>query len=269
MNILGIFRKHTSPRGDASGFTLPELVVVMVMTLMLSGLVLSFFLDLWGSTATLQNDSETFVTRENAGDILRDTFNAASDLVTQNGLADSNTLNPDPANATNNYWIPLHAIPGATAMPSTGTTPLLYFEAPSITSSKTFIMNGTQAYQDNFVLYLDANTKSLMLRTLANPSASGNAHTTSCPPASATASCPADRTVARDISSVSTRYFSRSGNLLDYTSITDPLTGDYIGPDFPSVEVLELTLTLHRNSTLHSGMATNNQTIVRIAFRNG
>lgn len=269
MILPGTLRPHTARSNNASGFTLPELVVVMVVTVMLSGLVLSFFIDLWGSTATLQNDSETFVTRENAGDRLRDSFNSAAGLITQNGLADSNTNNPDTSIASGNYWLPLHAVPGATAMPSTGTAPLLYYEAPSVTSSKVFIMNGSQPYKDNFILYLDASTKSLMLRTLANPSASGNAKTTSCPPAAATASCPADRTVASDISSVSTRYFSRSGNLLDYTSITDPLTGDYIGPDFPSVEVLELTLSLHRKSTLHSGTDTSNQTIVRIAFRNG
>jgi len=109
----------------------------------------------------------------------------------------------------------------------------------------------------------------LMLRTIANSSATGNKLRTSCPPAQATSGCPADSTVATDVSSVTTRYFSRSGNLLNWTSITDPLTGAYIGPDFPSVEVLELTLNLQRKSVLHSGTATSNQTIIRVAFRNG
>ena len=254
---------------ESSGFTLVELVVVMAMTLMFTGLVLSFFLDLWSSTATLQNDSETFVSRENAGDALRDGFNTASGLVNQNGIADTHTNNPDPGNATNNYWLILHAIPSATNMPSSGTTPVLYYESPSVNSSKNFIMNGTQAYKDNFVLYLNASTKSLMLRSLANPSAVGDRVVTSCPPSQATATCPADKTIASDVSSVSKRYFSRSGNLLDWTSITDPLTGAYIGPDFPSVEVVELTLNLHRKSTLHGGTDTSNQTIVRVAFRNG
>jgi len=265
-------RFHIIPkqlRKKSDGFTLVELLVVMVLTVMFSGLILTFFLDLWGSTATLENDSETFATREDAGDKLRESFNAATDLVTQNGIPDSHPMNGDPTDGTGTYWLKIHAIPGTTNMPTSGTTPLIYFEAPSVTASKTFIMNGVQPYQDNFILYLNASTKSLMLRTLANPSASGNRATTSCPPSLATASCPADKTVATDISSVSTRYFSRSGNLLDWTSITDPLTGQYIGPDFPSVEVIELTLTLHRKSTLHGGTATNNQTIVRVAFRNG
>lgn len=272
MMYTRLAHKRNTPNGSTvkqSGFTVIELIVVMTLTLLFSGLITSFFLDLWGSTATLQNDSETFVGRENAGDSLRELFNTASDLTNQNGIPDSHANNPDPSDATSTYWQVLHAIPGATAMPSTGTTPILYFEAPSVDASKNFIMNGTQAYQDNFVLYLDASTKSLMLRSLANPAASGDHIKTSCPPAQATSSCPADKTIASDISSVSLRYFSRSGNPLDWTSITDPLTGLYIGPDFPSVEVLELTLNMHRASIIHGGQDTSNETIVRIAFRNG
>jgi len=259
--------KSLSERSE--GFTLVELLVVMVLTVMFSGIIMTFFLDLWGSTATLENDSETFVTRQDAGDKLREAFNAATDLVIQNGIPDSNPGNIDPSDPTGTYWLKLHAIPGTTNMPTSGTTPLLYFEAPSVTSSKTFIMNGVAPYQDNYVLYLDASTKSLKMRTIANPAAAGNRVTTSCPAASASASCPADKTIASDISSVSTRYFSRSGNLLDWTSITDPVTGQYIGPDFPSVEVVEVTLHLARKSTLHGGTDTSNETIIRVAFRNG
>lgn len=255
--------------GDSAGFTLVELLVVMVLTILFSGLIMTFFLDLWSSTATLENDSETLVTRQDVGDALRDSLNATSGLINQNGIADANVTNPDPGDTSGTHWLILHAIPNNTAMPSTGTTPLMYYASPSLDTSKNFILNGTQPYQDEFVLYLNGNTKQLLLRTLANPSASGNRIRTSCPPAQATASCPADRLLADDISSVDKRYFSRSGNLLDWTSITDPITGKYIGPDFPSVEVLELTLNLYRKSTLHAGSNTNNKTIIRVAFRNG
>jgi prepilin-type N-terminal cleavage/methylation domain-containing protein len=261
--------KHMSLSEESKGFTLVELLVVMVLTVMFSGIIMTFFLDLWGSTATLENDSETFVTRQDAGDRLREAFNAATDLVTQNGIPDNNPSNIDPGDPTGTYWLKIHAIPGTTAMPSSGTTPLLYFEAPSVTSSKTFIMNGLAPFQDNYVLYLDASTKSLKMRIIANPAASGNRVTATCPPANVSASCPADKTIASDISAASMRYFSRSGNLLDWTSITDPLTGQYIGPDFTSVEVVEVTLHLTRKSTLHGGTDTSNETIIRVAFRNG
>jgi type II secretory pathway pseudopilin PulG len=252
----------------SAGFTLVELIVVMVLTLMFSGLVLGFFIDFWGSSASLENDSETLVTRQDAGDALREAFNTTTGLINQNSIADDHADNPDPSDVSGTHWEVLHAIPGTTAAPATGTTPVLYYSAPSVDSSKNFIMNGVQPYQDEFVLYL-TSSKELRLRTLANPGASGNRARTSCPPAAATADCPADQLIADDISSVSERYFSRSGNLLDWTSITDPLTGLYIGPDFPSVEVVELTLNLHRKSVLHGGADTSNQTIIRVAFRNG
>ena len=268
--MMRIGRRHSeSVAANADGFTLVELMVVMVLTLMFSGVVITFFLDFWSGTATLENDSETFVGREDAGDALRDDFNVASGLINQNGIPDAHTLNADPSIVSGQYWLPLHAVPGTTTVPSSGTTPLLYYSAPSVDSSRNFIMNGNQAYQDNFVLYLNASTKSLMLRSLANPAATGDRVITSCPPAQATAGCPADKTIASDLASVNTRYFSRSGNTIDYTSITDPLTGDYIGPDFPSVEVLELTLNMYRKSALHGGVDTSNETVVRIAFRNG
>jgi hypothetical protein len=265
---VGAVRPKLAHLDASSGFTLVELVVVMVLTLLFSGLILTFFFDLWGSTATLMNDGDTFETRTDAGDALRDDFNASSGLINQNGIPDPNADNPDPAQPSGQYWIPIHAIPGTTTMPSSGTTPVLYYKAPSVDSSKNFILNGTQPYDDDYVLYLNAATKSLMLRTIANSSAAGNHAVTSCPPSSATTSCPADKTIATNVSSVGETYYSRSGNTINWESITDPITGNYIGPDFPSVEVLQLTLGLHVNSTLKGDTNTDNSTIIRVTFRN-
>ena len=75
---------------STGGLTLVELMVVMVLTLLFSGLVLTFFFDLRGSTATLENDSETFVSREDAGDALRNDFNVSSGLIDQNDIPDTN-----------------------------------------------------------------------------------------------------------------------------------------------------------------------------------
>ena len=250
--------------------TLVELVIAMTFALMFSVLVLSFMLSFWSGVATLENDSETFVTRQNAGDRLREALNLATQLVDQNSLPDSHTLVGDPSDATGTYWLLIHAIPGTTSMPASGSyTPVFYFESPSVDSSKNFIMNGSQPYYDEFILYLNGTTKQLLMRTLVNPSATGDRLTTTCPASAATATCPADTVIASDVSSVSLRYFSRSGNTIDYTSITDPNTGNYIGPDFPSVEVVEVTLHLSRSSTLNGGQSTLNETIVRVALRNG
>lgn len=259
-----------APR-DEAGFTLPELVSVMVVSLLFSGLIIYFAFDYWRATATLDNDSQTLVGRLNAGDKLRDNLNAASNLVTQNSIPDSHTNNPDPAIASNYYWVPLHAVPGNTPVGASGTTtPLIYFQQPAIDGSKNFILNGSQPYLNEFVLYMDGTTKRLLLRTLANPSAVNNAAVTSCPPAVATASCPADKIIGEDVASIDMRYFSRSGNTIDYTSIVDTTVtpNAYIGPDFPSVEVVELNFHTSRKSRLGGGTDTSSQTVIRVALRN-
>lgn len=256
---------------DESGLTLVELVVVMTLTLAFSGMVISFAIDYWGASTTLKNDSETFVTRQNLGDILRDRLNAATGLIMQNSIADPHANVPDPGDVSSTHWLIQHAIPKTIPLPAAGQyTPVFYYTAPSVNSSKAPIMNGTLMYYDEFVLYLDGSKHQLLLRNLINPStvASNNLRST-CPTAAASSSCPEEKVVANDVTSVTTRYFSRSGNTLDWTSIVDPDTGQYIGPDFPSVEVVELTINLGRKAIIHGAGDTSNQTIVRVALRNG
>lgn len=258
-----------SLRRSESGFTLVELLVVIILTAMFSSLVLGFMISYWRGTVTFENDSETLVTRQDAGDKLRDALNAAAHLAIQNSIPDTHANVPDPADSTGTHWLPIHAIPGNTPMPASGTdTPLIYYTAPSINTSNSFIMNGAQPYYDEFVLYMDGSTKELLLRSLANPDAANNRLKTSCPPAQATATCPADQLIASDLTSIDTRYFSRSGNPIDYTSVVDPTTGDYIGPDFPAVDVAELTLHLARTNLVNNGAKTVDETIIRVALRN-
>ena len=253
---------------NQQGFTIPELLTVMVMTVMFSGLIMYFTFQFWSSLGTLQSDSETYVSRLNAGDLLRDALNESSGLVIQNSIADSNALAPDPAIATNDFWEPIHAVPGNIANGGSGTyTPVIYFRRPSIDTSKNIIYNGVQPYEDEFVLYMNGTTKQLLLRTLANSSATNNRAKTSCPKNIATATCPADRIVAESVASVDTRYFSRSGNLINHHSIVDSITGEYIGPDYPVVEVVELNLHLSKASVIKGGQNTSNQTVIRVAIR--
>src|SRR5258708_1589683 len=129
-------------------------------------------------------------------------------------------------------------------------------------------MNGSQPYEYEYIFYLDGSTKELLSRVLANPSATGNSAKTTCPPAMATLSCPADKIVAENVASVATRYFSRTGNTIDYTSIWDPDTNSYAGPDFPSVDVIEFTLNLTLKPIFQTTNATVNATIIRVAMRN-
>jgi prepilin-type N-terminal cleavage/methylation domain-containing protein len=251
------------------GFTLIELLVTIILSSLFSMLLLFFFVSYWRYGYLLQADLDTLTTRLNAGDILREQIGTSAGLITQNGLPDTHTNVPDPANATNQYWIPIHAIPGTANAPASGAvTPLIYFRRYAFNASGNYIYNGTQAYEDEYVLYLDGATKSLMQRSISNANAPGDRLITSCPPSIATASCPADKTIATDIASVATRYFSRTGNLLDWTSVYDPSINSYAGPDFPAVEVVEFTLNLAKKPTFQKTTATSNSTIIRVALRN-
>lgn len=251
------------------GVTLVELIVVMAVTLIAVGFILSFTLSTWGSGAVIQAKLETFVTRLNANDSLRELLAASSGLIIQNGIPDSRTNNPDPANASGHYWLPLHATPGNYAVPASGSTlPLLYFKRPSVTTSNAIAMNGSQPYDDEYVIYLSGTTKQVLLRTLANPSVAQNKVTTSCPPAIASAQCPADKLIADDLTSVDLRYFSRSGNPIDWTSTYDTDTGTYAGPDFPLVEAVEFNLHMSRDAAFHGVGSSINQTVIRVALLN-
>lgn len=243
-------------------------MTVLVITGLFVGLLLFFTFSYWRYGSLLEADLDTFVTRLNAGDVLRELVGTSSGLIIQNSIADSNTENPDPLIPSNLYWEPIHAIPGNTPVGSSGTKPLLYFRRFSITSAGAVIMNGQQPYEDEYVLYLNGSTKQLMLRSLANPNAAGNKLKTSCPPDIATPACPPDRVFANDVASVDMRYFSRSGNLIDYTSVYDPDIGAYIGPDYPVVDVVEFGINLSKKPLLQKTNATINNTVIRVALRN-
>ena len=248
----------------AAGFTLIELLVAMLIASFMTILILGFTLDFWGNMGVLASDNATFVERENAGDRLRTLLNVASKLINQNSISDANPLVA--ADAT--HWQLIHAVPETISMPASGSyTPVFYFDAPSVNSSKSFIMNGSVHYYDEFILYLNGTTKRLMLRNLANPNASGDTITTSCPTA-VTGSCPADTVISDDLASVEVNYYSRSGNIINYQSSTDPITGDYNGPDFSNVEVVQLTLHYSRRATINGAASSISQTVVRVAPRN-
>ena len=256
-------------QSDQRGLTVVELLVAIIVSSVMMAIVTAFALNYWTSTAVIQSDQQTLVSRLNAGDYLRDAIDSASGLITQNDLPDTHTGKPDPAILSGNYWLPIHAIPTTISVGATGTiTPLAYYNRPSIDVSKNIVMNGSVAYQDDVVLYLNGTTKQLLSRTIANSAATNNKAKTSCPAALASQSCPADSVISDNVSSVTVRYFSRSGNAIDYTSITDPNTGNYIGPDFPSVEVVEYKLNLYNKAKLHNGADTSNQTVIRVALRN-
>lgn len=260
-------RNLRSSHASQGGFTIPELLIAVVLMSFLSSLLVFYGLNYWRYSSLLEADASSFVERLNAEDFVREKIGTTSGLILQNGIADSHTNNPDPAINSGLYWIPLHAIPKNTVATGSGTSALLYFKRFSISSTGSFIMNGTQPYEDEYVLYVDKLKNQLLLRSLANTSASGNILKSSCPIAQATAACPADKIIISRLSSIDTKYFSKSGNTIDWTSATDA-SGNYNGPDFPVVEVMEFNFHIAQKAIFQKTKSTSNDTVVRIALRN-
>lgn len=250
------------------GMTIVELLVVMVVTSLFVSLILYFGMQYWRHSAAMESDLSTFVTRLNSQDYIRETLGTSSGLINQNSIPDANAHVSDPING-NTYWFPLHAVPQNITAGNPGDyTPVLYFRRITIKTDGSVAMNGTQPYEDEYVLYLDGSSKELRSRTLANPNVANNKLLTSCPPDSATSSCPADKTLLDHIDSIDTSYFSRSGNNIDYASIIDPVTMLPIGPDFPVVEAVQFTLNVRAKPLFQKSDSTINATVIRIALRN-
>src|SRR5262245_4947118 len=96
---------------NQQGFTIPELVVTLAITAIMSALIIAVGVNYWGYAVLQQVDQDTLVSRLNAGDYLRENIGESSGLITQNGLPDSHVLKADPAQASGQYWLPIHAIP--------------------------------------------------------------------------------------------------------------------------------------------------------------
>lgn len=263
-----------SHRNSERGLTVVELLIVMVVTGMLTGLIFTFSFSYWRQGLATQTELNAIIERLNASDYLRENLSSSSGLATQSSIQDNNVMKTEPTDSTGKYWKIIHAYSGLINNTS-GATPVLYFKRLSTNSSQNVIYNGLLPYEDEYIIYMDAPSKQLRVRVLANPNATGNALKTTCPPASASSSCPPDKILANDITGVSMRYFTKAGLDITYsetqmtdTSVTPNVTYTVYGPDYPVVEVVELTLKLSKVPNHKVDDALRSSTIIRVALRN-
>lgn len=255
---------------NQKGFTVTELLIVVVVTAFVTVALIAFMFNFWQYSYYSQANFVNFSERLNVNDFLRERLSASSGLITQNGIPDANVGLGDPSDGTGTYWNPVHAVPTTitAGQDSNVINPIIYYKGYSTASDKTIIMNGVIPYEDEFILYLDEDGN-LRVRTLVNPSTIGtNRLTTSCPVATAGPSCPEDNLLISDVESVERRYFSRSGNLIDWESIWDSDINQFIGPDNGAVEVVELTINVKKKATFQQSETIQNSTIIRVALRN-
>ena len=200
LRFLHIAQHHLNTKAKnygTAGFTIPELTASMVII----GIIVT---GIFASTAMYFN----LITKNNARiDMTNDSQNLLRATVEAlrygDGIRQSNTITD--ANSPPGGWN------------TSNSSFVIVLAVPAIDSSRNFIIDSSTGspYMNELVYYKSGN--SLMRRTLANPSASGNNLKTSCPPASANAACPADRDLADYFSSMVFTLYDQNGVV-----VTDP-----------------------------------------------
>ncbi|MEK7472297.1 MAG: prepilin-type N-terminal cleavage/methylation domain-containing protein, partial [Patescibacteria group bacterium] len=160
-------------KNQQSGFSLVELMMAVAISAILSTVLVAFTLtyvaDVFRSRATAELAVEShFVLQTMVEDI-----RLADSIATINSITD--------ANAPADGWATSDA------------TNQLIINSPAITSERDIIYDESTgySYRNQFIYFISGTI--LYKRVLANTLASGNAATTTCPPASSSSSCPADK----------------------------------------------------------------------------
>ncbi|MGH7195767.1 MAG: prepilin-type N-terminal cleavage/methylation domain-containing protein [Candidatus Saccharimonadales bacterium] len=182
-------------KSSSAGFTLIELLVTMIVMGILS-LALANFIATWLQAASLSQD------RANLLSTAESALTTINTDIKLSGDADQNNRWPDP-----------NAPGGQFGWQSNGSTLVLAKAASD--NHNNIIFSDPAKYisqKDNEIYYLSGST--LYRRTLDSSSPNDSAVTT-CPPASATASCPADTTVATGVSNFSVSYYDAAGATSD------------------------------------------------------
>jgi prepilin-type N-terminal cleavage/methylation domain-containing protein len=212
------------------GFSLVELLVVMAITTVLASVASSFIIsNLTGSTratakANLLGEAQVGVNKITAD--IRASSNADSD----------------------NRWPDANA-PGGNQFGWTSTSSQVILAIASQDNNDNILWQDSSnyiPYKDNAIYYVQNNV--LYKRMLGAPVAN-NLAKTSCPAATATSSCPADRAILHNVSSFSVRY-------LDRTSTDTTPT---------NAKAVEITVTL--STTAYRQVITATYT-TRMVFRN-
>lgn len=267
---------------NQKGFTVVEMLIAVIMTTILSLIIFGIGYQYLKQAASLNARTNFYGDRLSAADYLRQNVGMSTGLINQNSLPDSNVLVPDPADGTGTKWRLIHAIPGPFGN-SADITPIVYYSQNAYDSSGQAIMNGTEAYQNEYILYHHGPSSELRVRTLANTSATGNVAQTTC--TTATSGCPKDRVILTGVKTVEMRYFSRAGEDIDYRSSCDPdlyycagttppaceQTPPYTGCnglDFAQTEVAQFKIRVEKPIESDVNNSIYNSTIIRIALRN-
>ena len=175
---------------NTSGFTIIELLIAVAISSVIAMVLLTLSINFSGDitrariTADLATESQILLRS-----IVEDT-RLADSLSSTNNITD--------ANAPVGGWV--------TNDPSN----VLIIDTPAIDSSRNIIYNATTTlpYSNEVIYYA---TGALMYRrVLKDTAATGSIATTTCPPATATSSCPADKLFTRYLTDLSFTFYDEA-----------------------------------------------------------
>lgn len=180
------------------GFTVVELlialVVIGILLIPVLGIVTGYYFDTLRSMRVAEMQAELRASTQTISEEMK----LSAGIIPQNTLSD--------ANAPSGGWQTNNA------------NQILVAQFPALRQDGTIILDTpNKPYYNEVVYYLkDGNA---YMRTIRNPSASGNVTQTTCPSALATSSCRADRVLLQNVLDMSFTLFDRSGN-----TVSNPAT---------------------------------------------
>lgn len=190
------------PNKTTDGFTLTELLVVIMVigTVLIAIMAMAF--SYFSSTSRGQAKAGLTIESQTILRMLSETIRTGS------GIAEHNTIDD-----------PNHA--GWTTDDSNN---VLILRVPAHDSDGNFIANSETGYPYQNEVVLFANDSSLYRRMLANENAPDNRSTTTCPPDSASESCPADTLLSGTFEDMEFSFFDQDNNETTDTSLARSLS---------------------------------------------
>lgn len=204
----------TRPRRHPTGLTLLEMLISVaiasILVLILLQVILTSYANWRRESTKTKLQTNTKIAVETVAQVIR----AAKSVEANNSQPDPNA----PVVGNQYSWT------GATG---SGATLILAVPAQDATGNIIYI-DGTHTslYTNNIIFYLDPVSKILYRRTIANQTAPGNIAVTTCPPALANASCPADTKVVEDVANLTTTYLDANGAVVNSPSGTEAVQYD-------------------------------------------
>ena len=223
-------KENSVSASKQAGFTIAELAIGIFVSSILFVAFLTAITD-YLILITRNNDSIEMVS--SSQNLLRYTVDT---LRVSNGVRQTNSIS-DP-NAPAGGWN------------TSNTNFVIVISTPATDKNHNFIIdpNSGYPYLNEIVYYKSGN--SLYRRDLANPGAAGNTLTTSCPPGSATPSCPADVDMADYFQSMSFTLYDQNGAVTTDTTLARSIA---------------INLTMQR-TIFGNNISLNNN--IRVALRN-